>query len=301
MKNLFFAFLLLMLPIVNWAQLSNVSDELDFKNPAYHADEKVHGKGYQASTLNTNLAFTGFNQSYANYFHGALRFQQSMGKWKFGVQTTTSNLGSFYKNNSIGLSASRDFSINRNWSIRPAISAQFNQFQLVYIEAGAVKIPVSNLNTGLQVRYKSWQLLTGISSLYATKYYHTFPGDSTPVYFTGYPSFHLGLKKAFELDSIQRIEATVLYDNMQGFNSIAASASYYRKAQHFLLGYGFQQLNLAYGRQLGDAHQVMLSFNLNQPSLLSNNSNFRYGIQLNYKLHLMQRPTQRSFTVTPSF
>jgi len=298
MKNLFFAFPLLMLPIINWAQLSNVSDELDFKNPAYHADEKVHGKGYQASTLNTNLAFTGFNPSYANYFHSELRYQQSMGKWKFGIQTTTSNLGSFYKNTSIGLSASRDFSLNRNWSMRPAIGAQFNQFQLSYIEAGTAKIPNASLNTGLQIRYKTWQLFSGISSFYSTKYYHTALGDSTPVYFTSFPSFHVGLKKAFEIDSIQHIEATVLYGNEQGFNSMAASASYYRKAQHFLFGYGYRQLNVGYGRQLGDAHQIMLSFNLNQPSLLSNNSNFRYGLQLNYKWQLK---SSAPFTGTPSF
>lgn len=301
MKHYSILFLFLSLAIFNWAQISNVSDELDFKNPAYHTDEKVHGKGYQASSINTNFYFVGYNPSYINYYQGNVRYQQSLGKWKLGLHATHSALGSYFKNTSLGLSVGHDFSLNRNWSIRPAVGVQFNQFQLAFIESGNIKLPVSNLNTGLQIRYKNWQLFSGISALYSTKYSHTFPGDTTPVYFTSYPSFNLGLKKVFELDSTQRIETTVLYSNEQGFNSLAASGSFYRKSQHFLFGYGYRQFNVGYGRQFAGTHQVMLSFNLNQPSLLSSNSNYRYGFQLNYKRQLMQRASERSFTGTPSF
>lgn len=301
MKNSSILFLFLSLSLTHWAQLSNVSDELDFKNPAYHADEKVYQKGYQASTLNTNFYFVGFNPSYINFYQGNVRYQQSLGKWKLGLHATHSALGSYFKNTSVGLSVGHDFSLNRNWSIRPAISAQFNQFQLAYIDAGGKKIPVSDLNVGLQVRYKNWQLFGAITALYSTKTYLTLSGDSTPIYFTSAPNFNLGLKKSFVLDSMQRIEATALFESAQGYNSIAASASYYRKAQHFLLGYGLRQFSVGYGQQLGHAQQIMLSFNLNQPSLLSSNLDLRYGFQLNYKWQLRQQPARPRFTGTPSF
>jgi hypothetical protein len=57
---------------------------------------------------------------------------------------------------------------------------------------------------------------------------------------------------------------------------------------------------LGYGQQIADAHQVMLSFSLNQPSLLDN-SILRYGVQLNYKWQLMHKPSAHQFTGTPSF
>jgi hypothetical protein len=44
----------------------------------------------------------------------------------------------------------------------------------------------------------------------------------------------------------------------------------------------------------------MLSFSLNQPSLLDN-SILRYGVQLNYKWQLMHKPATRKFTGTTAF
>jgi hypothetical protein len=72
--------LLILLPFTNWAQFSTTSDELEFRNPAYHSDARVHGEGYQASSLNTNFSYLGFNSRYCTNYQGILRFQQSMGK-----------------------------------------------------------------------------------------------------------------------------------------------------------------------------------------------------------------------------
>lgn len=120
-----------------------------------------------------------------------------------------------------------------------------------------------------------------------------------PFYLTNIARLHIGLQKSFQIDSIQRLDAAVIFDNFQGIQYLNASVSYLRKTNHFLLGYGYRQLNLGYGRQLADAHQVMLSLNLNQPSTLSNT--LKYGIQLNYKWQLMQKPAVHKFTGTPSF
>lgn len=95
--------LLILLPFTNWAQFSNTADELEFSNPAYHSDARVHGKGYQASSFNSNFAYMGFNSVYSTNYQGALRFQQSMGKWKFGFHTTQTGI-SWYNNTVIGLS-----------------------------------------------------------------------------------------------------------------------------------------------------------------------------------------------------
>jgi hypothetical protein len=290
--------LLFLLPFASWAQFSNASDQLEFSNVAYHADANVHGDGYQSSSLNTNFSYLGFNSLYAANYQGALRFQQSMGKWKFGFNTSHAGMGSWQKNTEIGLSMGRDFALSRNWSIRPAIGLNYNDYRLSspVIEFITNKYHLTDIDLGFQLRYKSWQLLSSVNSIYSSK---ADVGSLEPVYLTNLPSYHVGLKKSFQLDSLQLLDATLIYENYQGFQSINTSVSYFRKTNHFLLGYENRQFNLGYGRQIAGAHQVMLSLNLNQPSLLS--STLRYGLQLNYKWQLMQRPSRPHFTGTPSF
>ena len=291
--------LLILLPFTNWAQFSNSADELEFRNPAYHMDARVHGKGYQASSFNSNFAYMGFNSVYSTNYQGALRFQQSMGKWKFGFHTTQTGI-SWYNNTVIGLSLGRDFAINRDWSIRPAIGLNYDRmkFESPIIDFITDKYQLVDVDLGFQLRYKTWQLFSAVNSIYSSKWYIE-NGSTEPFYLTNTARLHIGLQKSFQIDSLQRIDAAVIFDNFQGIQYLNTSVSYLRNTNHFLLGYGYRQLNLGFGRQFAGAHQVMLSLNLNQPSKLSNT--LRYGFQLNYKWQLMHKPTTRHFTGTPTF
>jgi hypothetical protein len=290
--------LLFLLPFTNWAQFINTSDQLEFSNPAYHSDARVHGEGYQASSLNTNFSYLGFNSLYTANYQGALRFQQSMGKWKFGFHTTQTGM-EWFNNTVIGLSLGRDFALNRNWSIRPAIGLNYDRmrFESPYIEFLTDKYQLADLDLGFQLRYKTWQLFSAVNSIYSSKVY--IANGLEPFYLTNNARIHIGLQKSFQIDSLQRLDAAVIFDNFQGIQHLNTSVSYYRNTNHFLLGYGYRQLNLGYGRQLAGAHQVMLSLNFNQPSLLNNS--LRYGVQLNYKWQLMHKPATRKFTGTPAF
>jgi hypothetical protein len=291
--------LLILVPFTNWAQFSNTADELEFSNPAYHSDARVHGKGYQASSFNSNFAYMGFNSVYSTNYQGALRFQQSMGKWKFGFHTTQTGI-SWNNNTVIGLSLGRDFAINRDWSIRPAIGLNYDRmkFESPIIDFITDKYQLVDVDLGFQLRYKTWQLFSAVNSIYSSKWYIE-NGSTEPFYLTNTARLHIGLQKSFQIDSLQRIDAAVIFDNFQGIQNLNTSVSYLRNTHHFLLGYGYRQLNLGYGKQFAGAHQVMLSLNLNQPSKLSNT--LRYGFQLNYKWQLMHKPTTRHFTGTPAF
>jgi len=292
--------LLILLPFTNWAQFSNTADELEFRNPAYHSDARVYGEGYQASSLNTNFAYMGFNSLYNTNYQGALRFQQSMGKWKFGFQTTQTGMESYFNNTVIGLTLGRDFAINRDWSIRPAIGLNYDRmrFESPFIDLITDKYQLVDLDLGFQLRYKTWQLFSAVHSIYSSKVYIE-NGNTEPYYLPNYARLHIGLQKSFQIDSLQRIDAAVIFDNFQGFQNLNTSVSYLRNTHHFLLGYGYRQLNLGYGKQFASAHQVMLSLNLNQPSLLSHS--LKYGVQLKYKWQLMHKPATRKFTGTPAF
>ena len=298
MKNYSFFLLLIILPFASMAQLSNASDQLEFTNPAYHLDAKVHGDGYQASSLNSNFSYIGFNSVYCTNYQGVLRFQQSMGKWKFGLNSAYAGFCSYQTTSTVGLSVGRDFTLSRNWFIRPAIGLNYNayRFSSPVIEFFTEKYQLADLNIGFQLRYKNWQFFSGVNAIYSSK---ADIGSLEPVYLTNLPSYHVGLKKTFQLDSIQSLDATLFYEYYEGFQSINTSVSYFRKTNHFLLGYTNRQFNLGYGRQLAGAHQVMLSLNFNQPSLLNNT--LRYGLQLNYKWQLMHKPATRKFTGTPAF
>lgn len=298
MKNYSFFLLLIILPFASMAQLSNASDQLEFTNPAYHLDAKVHGDGYQASSLNTNFSYIGFNSVYCTNYQGVLRFQQSMGKWKFGLNSAYAGFCSYQTTSTVGLSVGRDFTLSRNWSIRPAIGLNYNayRFSSPVIEFFTEKYQLADLNLGFQLRYKNWQFFSGVNAIYSSK---VDIGSLEPLYLTNLPSYHVGLKKTFQLDSIQSLDATLFYEYYEGFQSINTSVSYFRKTNHFLLGCTRRQFNLGYGRQIAGAHQIMLSLNFNQPSLLSNT--LRYGLQLNYKWQVMQRPSRPHFTGTPAF
>lgn len=298
MKNYSFFLLLIILPFASMAQLSNASDQLEFTNPAYHLDAKVHGDGYQASSLNTNFSYIGFNSVYCTNYQGVLRFQQSMGKWKFGLNSAYAGFCSYQTTSTVGLSVGRDFTLSRNWFIRPAIGLNYNayRFSSPVIEFFTEKYQLADVNLGFQLRYKNWQFFSGVNAIYSSK---VDIGSLEPLYLTNLPSYHVGLKKTFQLDSIQSLDATLFYEYYEGFQSINTSVSYFRKTNHFLLGCTRRQFNLGYGRQIAGAHQIMLSLNLNQPSLLSNT--LRYGLQLNYKWQLMQRPSRPHFTGTPAF
>ena len=289
MKNYSFFLLLIILPFASMAQLSNASDQLEFTNPAYHLDAKVHGDGYQASSLNTNFSYIGFNSVYCTNYQGVLRFQQSMGKWKFGLNSAYAGFCSYQTTTTVGLSVGRDFALSRNWFIRPAIGLNYNayRFSSPVIEFFTEKYQLADLNLGFQLRYKNWQFFSGVNAIYSSK---VDIGSLEPLYLTNLPSYHVGLKKSFQLDSLQSLDATLFYEYFEGVQSINTSVSYFRKTDHFLLGYTRRQFNLGYGRQIAGAHQIMLSLNLNQPSLLNNT--LRYGLQLNYKWQVMQRPSR---------
>lgn len=298
MKNFTLFLLLLALPFATLGQLSNASDQLEFTNPAYHLDARVPGDGYEASSLNTNFSYIGFNSLYCTNYQAALRFQQSMGKWKFGLNSAYAGFCSYKTTTIVGLSVGRDFALSRNWSIRPAVGLNYNDYRLSspVIEFVTEKYQLTDLNLGFQLRYKNWQFFSGVNAIYSSK---VDIGSLEPLYLTNLPSYHVGLKKSFQLDSLQSLDATLFYEYFEGVQSINTSVSYFRKTDHFLLGYTRRQFNLGYGRHIARAHQIMLSLNLNQPSLLNNT--LRYGLQLNYKWQLMQRPSRPHFTGTPSF
>jgi hypothetical protein len=221
-----------------------------------------------------------------------------MGKWKFGLNSAHAGFCSYQTTSTVGLSVGRDFTLSRNWSIRPAIGLNYNayRFSSPVIEFFTEKYQLADLNLGFQLRYKNWQFFSGVNAIYSSK---VDIGSLEPLYLTNLPSYHVGLKKSFQLDSLQSLDATLFYEYFEGFQSINSSVSYFRKTDHFLLGYTRRQFNLGYGRQIAGAHQIMLSLNLNQPSLLNNT--LRYGLQLNYKWQLMQRPSRPHFTGTPAF
>jgi len=298
MKNFTLFLLLLALPFATLGQLSNASDQLEFTNPAYHLDARVPGDGYEASSLNTNFSYIGFNSLYCTNYQAALRFQQSMGKWKFGLNSAYAGFCSYKTTTTVGLSVGRDFALSRNWSIRPAVGLNYNDYRLSspVIEFVTEKYQLTDLNLGFQLSYKNWQFFSGVNAIYSSK---VDIGSLEPLYLTNLPSYHVGLKKSFQLDSLQSLDATLFYEYFEGVQSINTSVSYFRKTDHFLLGYTRRQFNLGYGRHSARAHQIMLSLNLNQPSLLNNT--LRYGLQLNYKWQLMQRPSRPHFTGTPSF
>ncbi len=289
--------LLFILPFASWAQFSNASDQLEFNNVAFHSDANVHGDGYQSSSLNTNFSYLGFNSLYAANYQGALRFQQSIGKWKFGFQANYFNLIQFQKNVEVGLSLAKDFAINRNWSIRPALGANALSSSFPYSNGTDMK-QIYDINTGLQIRYKGWQLFGGLNAAYTTKDSIQI-NDTIFVVYQRQPHANIGLKKTFQIDSLRQIDATLFYENYQGFGYMNASVVFKKQNELFLLGYASRQLNLGCGLILPNRQQVMISFNLQQFSILQ--KEFRPGFQLNYKWQLMQRPSRPHFTGTPSF
>lgn len=297
MKILSIFSLIIFFPILSWAQLSTASDELDFRNPAYHADAKVHGKGYLGSSLNFNTAYFGWNKFEVKDLQNNLRFQQSLGTWKLGLNASYSRLGNFQNATNLGLSLAKDFAINRNWSVRPAIGIQANT--LSYPTLSVFNSQLYDLNLGLQVRYKDWQVFGGLNSAYSSK--DTLKLNDTTLFVYQKPMHvNFGIKKTFQIDSLQRINAALLCESAQNFLYLNASVIYERKQHAYLLGLSVNQLNIGYGQQIADAHQLMLSFNLVNPSLLAN-SYLRYGVQLNYKWQLTKRPATRQFTGTPAF
>jgi hypothetical protein len=297
MKILSIIALLFLLPFASWGQLSNASDELEFSNPAYHADQKVHGKEYLGSSLNLNTAYFGWNKIVINNFQNNLRFQQSFGSWKLGLNASYSRLGSYQNSTNFSFSVAKDVAINRNWSIRPAISAQANT--LAYPSFIELNSQLFDLNLGLQVRYKYWQVFGGANSIFSTRDSLYF-NDTTFLIFQKPIQINFGIKKTFQIDSLQYIHATILYNNTQNYHYLNASVIYKRKLHSYLLGLSINQLNMGYGQQIADAHQLMFSFSLNQPILFDNNY-IRYGIQLNYKWQLIKNPAIQRITITPSF
>jgi hypothetical protein len=301
MKTQIIIALLSLFPFLSWGQFSNAADQLEFTNPAYHMDAKIHGEGYQASSLNFNTAYFGWNKLVINDFQNYLRFQQSIGSWKLGLNTSHTRLWNIQNSSNLGITIAKDIALSRNWSIRPAIGLNYNHYHLgsPVIEFLTEKYQLADLDLGFQLKYKNWQLFSGVNSIYSSKEYIT-TGGLEPVYLTNFARYHVGLQKSFQLDSLQSIDASLFYENSQGFHYFNASMIYKRKTQSYLLGLSVNQLSLGYGQQIADAHQVMLSFSLNQPSLLDN-SILRYGVQLNYKWQLMHKPATRKFTGTTAF
>lgn len=290
-------FLLLTLPFTTLAQLSNATDDLEFSNLAYHADANVHGKGYQASSLNMNIGYFGFNTSIATEFSSKLRFQQALGSWKIGFQANYQNLIQIQKNAEVGLSLAKDFAISRNWSVRPAIGANALSSSFPYYTGTDMK-QIYNINTGLQIRYKGWQLFGGINSIYATQDSIQL-NDTLFILYQRQPHAHIGIKKTFQIDSLRHLDAALFYENYLGYCYVNTSVIYRNQKELFLLGYSSRQLNLGCGLILPRQQQITLAFNLQRYSMLQND--FRPGFQLNYKWQLMQRPSRPYFTGTPSF
>lgn len=297
MKIYSFFLLLFALHFTSFAQLSNASDDLEFSNLAYHTDANVHGKGYQASSLNMNLGYFGFNTSIATEFSSKLRFQQALGSWKIGFQANYQNLIQIQKNAEIGLSLAKDFAISRNWSVRPAIGANALSSSFPY-DTGTDLRQIYDINTGLQIRYKGWQLYGGINSILSTQESIQI-NDTLFILYQRQPHAHIGIKKTFQIDSLRHIDAALFYENYLGYSYVNTSVIYRNQKELFLLGYSTRQLNLGCGLILPKQQQIMVALNLQRYSILQND--LRPGFQLNYKRQLMQRVSQRSFTGTPSF
>lgn len=292
--------LLLILPFSIFGQISNASDDLDFSNVAYHSDAKVHRKTYRASSLNFNTAFLGFNTSIVTELNSKIRFQQSLGSWKIGLQASFLNLVQVQRHAELGLILGKDVALNRNWSIRPAIGVNALNSQIYYSNGSFYDWKMSsnyNLNTGLQIRYKKWQLLGGLNSIYSTTDSLQI-SDSLYVVLKRSTHGNLGLKKSFNLDSIRKVEASLFYEKYQGFNYVNASIIYQYRGELFLLGLCTNQLSMGCGLVLPKKQQVMISFNLQRYSLLQNA--FRPGFQLNYKWKMIQQEPIRR-TIMPAF
>jgi hypothetical protein len=289
--------LLFLLPFTNWAQFSNTSDQLEFSNPAYHADARVHGEGYQASSLNMNMGYFGFNTSIATEFNSNLRFQQALGSWKIGFQANYQNIIQIQKNAEVSLSLAKDFAISRNWSVRPAIGGNALSSSFPYYNGTDMK-QIYDINTGLQIRYKGWQLFAGINSIYSTQDSIQM-NDTLYILYQRQPHANIGIKKTIQIDSLRHIDAALFYENYQGYSYVNTSVIYRNQKELFLLGYSSRQLNLGCGLILPMQQQIMVSFNLQKYSMLQNK--FRPCLQLNYKWQLMQRPSRPRFTGTPAF
>lgn len=297
MKNYSFFLLLFALPFTTLAQLSNATDDLEFSNVAHHADVKVHGKGYQASSLNMNIGYFGFNTSIATEFSSKLRFQQTLGSWKIGFQANYLDLIQIQKNAEVGLSLAKDFVLSRDWSVRPAIGANALSSSFPYYNGSNMQ-QIYDINTGLQVSYKGWQFFGGINSIYSTQ--DTIQmNDTLFILYQRQPHANIGVKKTFQIDSLRHIDAALFYENYLGYSYVNTSVIYRNQKELFLLGYSSRQLNLGCGLILPRQQQIMIAFNLQRYSMLQND--FRPGFQLNYKLQLKQRASQRSFAGTPSF
>jgi hypothetical protein len=297
MKIYSFFLLLFALRFTTLAQLSSASDDLEFSNTAYHTDANVPGKSYKASSLNMNLCYFGFNTSIATEFSSKLRFQQALGSWKIGFQANYQNLIQIQKNAEIGLSLAKDFAISRNWSVRPAIGANALSSSFPY-DTGTDLRQIYDINTGLQIRYKGWQLYGGINSILSTQESIQI-NDTLFILYQRQPHAHIGIKKTFQIDSLRHIDAALFYENYLGYSYVNTSVIYRNQKELFLLGYSTRQLNLGCGLILPKQQQIMVALNLQRFSMLQND--LRPGFQLNYKRQLMQRASQRSFTGTPSF
>jgi len=292
--------LLLIVPFSIFGQISNASDDMDFSNVAYHSDAKFHSKTYKASALNFNTSYMGFNTSIVTELNAKLRFQQSLGSWKIGVQTSFLNLAQVQRNAQLGLSIGKDIAINRHWSARPAIGVSALNSQLYFSNGSFYDWKMSsnyNLNAGLQIRYKKWQLFGGLNSIYSTTDSLQI-SDSLYFVMKRSPHGNIGLKKSFTLDSIRQMEASLFYENYQGFNYVNASVVYQNQSELFLLGLCTNQVSIGCGLVLPKKQQVMLTFNMQRYSLLQ--KTYRPGFQLNYKWQLIQQEPLR-LTITPAF
>lgn len=292
--------LLLIVPFSIFGQISNATDDMDFSNVAYHADAKFHSKGYKAGNLNFNTAYMGFNTSIVTELNSKIRYQQSLGSWKLGVQASFLNLIQVQRNAELGLSIGKDIAINRHWSARPAIGVSALNSQLYFSSGSFYDWKMSstfNLNTGLQIRYKQWQLFGGLNSIYSTTDSLQI-SDSLFFVMKRSPHGNIGIHKSFRLDSIRHVKASLFYEKYQGFNYINASVVYQKESELFLLGLCTNQVSIGCGLVLPKKQQVMLSFNLQRYSLLQ--QAYRPGFQLNYKWQLIQQEPLRR-TITPAF
>lgn len=291
-----FLYIVLILPLSIFGQVSNATDDIDFSNVAYHTDAKTHGKAYKASSLNINAAYLDFNTSIVSEFNSKLRYQQSIGNWKIGFQASYLNLAHFQTNTELGLSLAKDFALNRDWSIRPAIGSSLLNSALANYTGSDIQQNY-NLNVGLQLKYKDWQFFGGINSLFSTKD-SLLINDSIYMSFQRQAHANIGLKKSFKLDSINALLAGLFYENYQGFNYINASVVYQNRSALYLIGFCTRQFNFGCGLLLPRQQQLMATVNLQQYSLLQ--KEFRPGFQLNYKWQFAKKPTFRG-TITPSF
>jgi hypothetical protein len=244
-----------------------------------------------------NLCYFGFNTTIATEFSSKLRFQQALGSWKIGFQANYLDLIQIQKNAEIGLSLAKDFAISRNWSFRPAIGANALSSSFPFYTGTDLK-QIYDINTGLQLRFKSWQLFGGINSILSTQDSIQL-NDTLFILYQRQPHANIGIKKTFQIDSLRNIDAALFYENYLGFSYVNTSIIYRNQKELFLLGYSSRQLNLGCGLKLPKQQQIMISFNLQRYSMLQNA--FRPGFQLNYKWRLMRAPARPPFIGTPSF